>query len=248
MHVHVGLQPVGVASRDSMRRRRFLASHTALIVGLLSLGSCPPAALAQPTPCAANGGVQQVYANGERAGGWSADGRWSGGVCCAGTCGTCGGVGCADLPGGYLQCCTARIAERGVQCADNGYATVSTVGCLDGASAPPAPPGPPPADYPTQTDWPAPPGPPPPPLPEDSVGPVVAVVIIVEVGIVAMVAAILVGINRCIKTKKQALGPGTRVSDSAWIACLVLCMCNLACFMWIPFVVSPPTCPPCVLP
>ncbi len=176
--------------------------------------------------------VQQVYANGDL-----------GVVCCAGTCGSCGGAGCSDLPGGHLQCCTARIEDRGVLCAADGYATVSTVGCLalDDAS-------PPPSVVENEVDCgsrcsssqhe------------EGSARTLVAVVVFIELGIVVAVVAVLFGINRCIKIKKQSLGPGTRVSDSAWLACVALCMCNLGCFMWVPFVVSAPPLqlPPPTLP
>eukprot|EP01043_Picozoa_sp_COSAG02_P018494 COSAG02_NODE_865_length_16381_cov_14.799533_3_plen_763_part_00 len=69
--------------------------------------------------------VQSLNSNGELTG-----------VCCAGTCGVCGGLGCSDRPGGGAQCCTGVIVQRGVLCADDDYATVSTVGCL--VSPPPS--------------------------------------------------------------------------------------------------------------
>lgn len=37
-------------------------------------------------------------------------------VCCPLTCGRCGGVGCSDLPGGELECCTSVVMETGELC------------------------------------------------------------------------------------------------------------------------------------
>ena len=37
-------------------------------------------------------------------------------VCCAASCGMCGGVGCAQRPGGESGCCTGDILQRGAIC------------------------------------------------------------------------------------------------------------------------------------
>mmetsp|Transcript_8696 Transcript_8696/g.12916 ORF Transcript_8696/g.12916 Transcript_8696/m.12916 type:complete len:323 (-) Transcript_8696:458-1426(-) len=37
-------------------------------------------------------------------------------ICCASSCGSCGGSGCADLPGGDSQCCTGAISNSGASC------------------------------------------------------------------------------------------------------------------------------------
>ena len=37
---------------------------------------------------------------------WCSQGIALGDVCCASSCGTCGGSGCGDSPGGSSQCCT----------------------------------------------------------------------------------------------------------------------------------------------
>ena len=40
----------------------------------------------------------------------------AGGVCCLATCGSCGGVGCNDRPGGSGGCCSGAIAKANVSC------------------------------------------------------------------------------------------------------------------------------------
>lgn len=37
-------------------------------------------------------------------------------VCCAASCGTCGGTGCSSLPGGAEACCAGPIADAGQPC------------------------------------------------------------------------------------------------------------------------------------
>lgn len=49
---------------------------------------------------------------------YCADGFLSGDVCCAGSCGQCGGVGCSQLPGGAGMCCTGSITDSGRTCQD----------------------------------------------------------------------------------------------------------------------------------
>eukprot|EP00968_Pinguiococcus_pyrenoidosus_P016536 scaffold1606_cov177-Pinguiococcus_pyrenoidosus.AAC.2 len=48
-------------------------------------------------------------------------------VCCAASCGLCGGCGCANLPGGSNFCCPSTIAENGIPCE-----LTSDTGCLLG--------------------------------------------------------------------------------------------------------------------
>jgi hypothetical protein len=50
----------------------------------------------------------------------AAGGIVNGDVCCAGTCGTCGGGGCGDRDGGSSSCCVGTITRSEVQCADTG--------------------------------------------------------------------------------------------------------------------------------
>jgi hypothetical protein len=38
-------------------------------------------------------------------------------VCCAASCGACGGSGCSSLPGGSEKCCQGKIKDSGVDCA-----------------------------------------------------------------------------------------------------------------------------------
>lgn len=40
----------------------------------------------------------------------------SGNVCCAVSCGTCGGAGCSGRPGGTANCCASAIQASGVSC------------------------------------------------------------------------------------------------------------------------------------
>ena len=49
----------------------------------------------------------------------------SGEVCCAASCGTCGGSGCQTRGGGSGMCCAGRIRDAGVKC---GGAVSSTPG------------------------------------------------------------------------------------------------------------------------
>lgn len=51
-------------------------------------------------------------------------------ICCAASCGTCGGMGCADKPGGSQACCKNPIIASGVSCAQAGPPCI-----LDGASS-----------------------------------------------------------------------------------------------------------------
>jgi len=46
-------------------------------------------------------------------------------ICCASSCGACGGAGCSGHPGGAALCCTGNILASGVVCA-----TDSDVGCI----------------------------------------------------------------------------------------------------------------------
>lgn len=48
-----------------------------------------------------------------------------GDTCCASSCGSCGGNGCKDLPGGKEQCCPWYIRDNPVECS-----STSSVGCL----------------------------------------------------------------------------------------------------------------------
>ncbi|MBN2802347.1 MAG: hypothetical protein JXR91_04560 [Deltaproteobacteria bacterium] len=50
-------------------------------------------------------------------------------VCCALSCGTCGGAGCAQLPGGAENCCAGTIIDNGILC-DN-----SNAPCISDPSA-----------------------------------------------------------------------------------------------------------------
>jgi hypothetical protein len=42
----------------------------------------------------------------------------SGTVCCAPSCGTCGGTGCSSRPGGSQACCTTQISASGRKCSE----------------------------------------------------------------------------------------------------------------------------------
>jgi hypothetical protein len=44
------------------------------------------------------------------------DGIAGDGVCCASSCGECGGVGCSGRPGGAEACCANTIRAAGVMC------------------------------------------------------------------------------------------------------------------------------------
>ena len=43
-----------------------------------------------------------------------------GAACCAASCGTCGGAGCSDRPGGSSACCHTTIESSGNYCDDPG--------------------------------------------------------------------------------------------------------------------------------
>ena len=45
-----------------------------------------------------------------------ADGILSGDICCAASCGSCGGTGCGSRPGGASSCCTGSIRDSGRSC------------------------------------------------------------------------------------------------------------------------------------
>ena len=47
-----------------------------------------------------------------------ARGILSGRACCSNSCGTCGGTGCSQRPGGASQCCSGSITSAGRSCAD----------------------------------------------------------------------------------------------------------------------------------
>ena len=42
------------------------------------------------------------------------------GVCCAASCGQCGGSGCQNRPGGRAACCAGRVRDNAPACSDNG--------------------------------------------------------------------------------------------------------------------------------
>jgi hypothetical protein len=46
--------------------------------------------------------------------------KWSVSVCCALSCGQCGGVGCSNFTGGSTNCCAGNIQTNGVFCNDRG--------------------------------------------------------------------------------------------------------------------------------
>lgn len=54
---------------------------------------------------------------------WCCGGYDSKSVCCAASCGGCGGKGCKERPGGASQCCTTDIKDAGRGCSDK-YDTV----------------------------------------------------------------------------------------------------------------------------
>jgi len=90
-----------------------------LIIGIAILGACgsgecssdspaqvlttSPASLPTPVP------TPTPYCSG---------GFINGDVCCAGSCGQCGGTGCSKLPGGVEMCCTGSIKGAGRTCQD----------------------------------------------------------------------------------------------------------------------------------
>jgi hypothetical protein len=45
----------------------------------------------------------------------------SGIVCCAASCGSCGGSGCQARPGGSSMCCLGRVRDSKVYCEENGF-------------------------------------------------------------------------------------------------------------------------------
>ena len=52
----------------------------------------------------------------------------NGEVCCAASCGSCGGSGCSQRPGGASACCTGKISTANRSCADNPPPCVMTDG------------------------------------------------------------------------------------------------------------------------
>jgi hypothetical protein len=44
----------------------------------------------------------------------------NGDVCCDAACGSCGGNGCGQRPGGGELCCVGAITRANVMCSDNG--------------------------------------------------------------------------------------------------------------------------------
>merc|ERR1712153_38339 len=40
-------------------------------------------------------------------------------ICCPSSCGTCGGLGCKDRPGGKDACCSDKVFEGGRECANS---------------------------------------------------------------------------------------------------------------------------------
>eukprot|EP01045_Picozoa_sp_COSAG04_P015928 COSAG04_NODE_1295_length_7328_cov_9.809241_6_plen_154_part_00 len=63
--------------------------------------------------------------------------RASGGVCCARSCGRCGGHGCGALPGGSAHCCGGAIKAAHRSCAT--HDPPCTIGGPSPAPTPPAP-------------------------------------------------------------------------------------------------------------
>lgn len=47
---------------------------------------------------------------------WCSSGIKAGEVCCASSCGACGGSGCSGRPGGGSKCCTIGIITNGIEC------------------------------------------------------------------------------------------------------------------------------------
>ncbi|CAN0410953.1 unnamed protein product, partial [Laminaria digitata] len=43
-------------------------------------------------------------------------------ICCELQCGTCGGSGCRNRPGGTDGCCIGTITDSGVMCSDSNEA------------------------------------------------------------------------------------------------------------------------------
>ncbi len=43
----------------------------------------------------------------------------NGSTCCAEPCGTCGGIGCGDRPGGANSCCVEYIQDAGLSCSES---------------------------------------------------------------------------------------------------------------------------------
>ena len=48
-------------------------------------------------------------------------------VCCAKTCGSCGGGGCTGRPGGTQNCCTGNIKNSGKICGVDGNKAPCTI-------------------------------------------------------------------------------------------------------------------------
>ena len=51
-----------------------------------------------------------------------AHGIANGNICCAATCGQCGGSGCQNRPGGRAHCCSGTVRDSAVRCSQNGGA------------------------------------------------------------------------------------------------------------------------------
>jgi heparanase 1 len=81
-----------------------------LMAGLLLSGMCAVTVMASDPTCAH--GIK--YGDGS--------------VCCAATCGRCGGQHCSALPGGAADCCGGAIAKAGRSCAQHDAPCVLTSG------------------------------------------------------------------------------------------------------------------------
>ncbi len=89
---------------------------------------------------AVNGGGSSIDVKGARMQGWEqfaitgistanqpnqpgdptcSNGIASGEACCAASCGSCGGSGCGDRPGGSAACCSGPVKSSGASCSEN---------------------------------------------------------------------------------------------------------------------------------
>ena len=85
-------------------------------------------AIGSPDATAASSLAVQPGAVGPSTTAWCADGVRGAStpdVCCAGTCGQCGGPACGTLPGGRDSCCTSNILRNNITCADS-----ASMGCI----------------------------------------------------------------------------------------------------------------------
>lgn len=64
-------------------------------------------------------------------------------VCCASSCGSCGGKNCSSLPGGSVSCCGGKIEAAGLSCSTH------DAPCVIGPAPPPSPSSPTPAPAPS---------------------------------------------------------------------------------------------------